>query len=77
MTAGKYHSVLSSGKANDTLALVLVCDVCCSVVNAVDVVQIEYCIVVLRDQSRERLTRNFCFKNLYFRLPGASWRNCP
>lgn len=58
MPAREHNRVLGRGEAHDTLALGLICDVRCCVVYAVDVIQFEDRVVVLK-REREVLMEGF------------------
>ena len=48
MAAREHHGVLGHGKAHHALSLGLICDVRCRVINAVDIIELEDRVIVLR-----------------------------
>ena len=50
VAAREHHGVLGHCETHHTLSLGLICDVRCRVINPVDIVELEDCVIVLRGQ---------------------------
>jgi hypothetical protein len=78
MSAGKHDCILGSGIADDTLSLGFISDIGSVVINAIDIIQIKDRVIILQGViDNYILTRNFCLRNLYLRVPGPSVVNYP